>query len=78
MHVDRGKCPAKVVLRALLFAVLVLGFGASALAGADPDDAVDSIQTATPIKHVVIIVGENAALIIFSLPMFPKARTRGF
>jgi phospholipase C len=26
---------------------------------ADPDKSVDKIQTATPIKHVIIIVGEN-------------------
>src|SRR5215468_8170232 len=34
------------------------GFAASAYA-ADPDKAVDTIPTATPIKHLVIIVGEN-------------------
>src|SRR5262244_4180061 len=34
------------------------GFAASAYA-ADPDKAVDAIKTATPIKHVIIIVGEN-------------------
>src|SRR5215813_4065123 len=34
------------------------GFAASAYA-ADPDKAVDAIRTATPIKHVIIIVGEN-------------------
>jgi phospholipase C len=34
------------------------GFATSADA-ADPDKAVDAIKTATPIKHVIIIVGEN-------------------
>jgi len=62
MHVDTGKCRAKAALSASLFAISVLGFGASALAGADPDDAVDSIQTATPIKHVVIIVWRESQL----------------
>src|SRR5215469_14603408 len=41
--------------------VLVLaaiGLATSAYA-ADPDKAVDAIKTATPIKHVIIIVGEN-------------------
>jgi phospholipase C len=32
--------------------------GAGAFA-ADPDMAVDKISTASPIKHVIIIVGEN-------------------
>jgi phospholipase C len=46
---------------ALALALSVLGFGtaAQAQAGADPDKAVDAIPTATPIKHVIIIVGEN-------------------
>jgi hypothetical protein len=46
---------------ALTLARSVLGFGtaAQAQAGADPDKAVDAIPTATPIKHVIIIVGEN-------------------
>ena len=35
-----------------------VGFSNSAHA-ADPDKAVDAIRTATPIKHVLIIVGEN-------------------
>ena len=47
---------------------LLVGVSISALAtlamsgssrAADPDKAVDHIQTASPIKHVVIIVGEN-------------------
>jgi phospholipase C len=42
-----------------LLAASVLGFGAAAQAQQDPDKAVDSIKTATPIKHVIIIVGEN-------------------
>src|SRR5262249_16605240 len=35
-----------------------IGLATSADA-ADPDTAVDAIKTATPIKHVIIIVGEN-------------------
>jgi len=47
---------------------LFVGASVSALAAlglsnpvqaADPDKAVDAIKTATPIKHVIIIVGEN-------------------
>src|SRR5215468_223934 len=35
-----------------------VGFATSAFA-ADPDKTVDAIKTASPIKHVVVIVGEN-------------------
>lgn len=42
-----------------LLAVCALGFGTLAQAQSDPDKAVDKIPTATPIKHVIIIVGEN-------------------
>lgn len=45
-------------LTALLMA-MVLGLGPLAQAQTDPDKAVDKIPTATPIKHVIIIVGEN-------------------
>jgi len=44
---------------ASMWALAALGFAASAHAQGDPDRAVDSIPTATPIKHVIIIVGEN-------------------
>src|SRR5215470_13644290 len=41
--------------------VLVLASAALVISAfaADPDSAVDKIRTATPIKHVLIIVGEN-------------------
>src|SRR5260370_12554226 len=56
-----GKFRMKSTAYALALALSVLGFGtaAQAQAGADPDKAVDAIPTATPIKHVIIIVGEN-------------------
>ena len=46
---------------ALALALSMPGFGtaAQAQAGANPDKAVDAIPTASPIKHVIIIVGEN-------------------
>jgi phospholipase C len=40
-------------------ALSVIGLSATAHADNDPDQSVDSIRTATPIKHVIIIVGEN-------------------
>jgi phospholipase C len=60
MHTnDTGKSRAKAAACASMFALSVFGFGAAAQAAADPDNAVDAIQTATPIKHVIMIVGEN-------------------
>ena len=43
---------------ASLFLASTFGFCGSAYA-ADPNIPVDEIETATPIKHVIIIVGEN-------------------
>jgi phospholipase C len=46
----------------LTFAISFLSFGVPARAGNDgndPDKPVDALKTATPIKHVIIIVGEN-------------------
>ena len=60
MHrTDTGKSRARAVACASMLALSALGFGALAQAQADPDTSVDAIPTATPIKHVLIIVGEN-------------------
>src|SRR5215831_15016938 len=40
-------------------AALIGSMGSPIQAGPDPDKAVDKIKTATPNKHVIIIVGEN-------------------
>jgi phospholipase C len=56
---DTRKWRAKATACALMFTVSFFGFGAPAQAGNDPDRSVDAIETATPIKHVIIIVGEN-------------------
>ena len=58
---DTGKWRAKAVFCASMFAMSALGLGTMAQieAQTDPDAAVDKIPTATPIKHVIIIVGEN-------------------
>ncbi len=52
----RAKTIACASILALSFG---LGSSTQAQAQADPDKSVDSIKTATPIKHVIIIVGEN-------------------
>jgi phospholipase C len=41
---------------------------------ADPDKAVDQIKTASPIKHVVIIVGENRSFDHLFATYVPKAK----
>jgi phospholipase C len=53
-------------------AMVCLG-GAGAFA-ADPDKAVDKIHTATPIKHVLIIVGENRSFDHLYATYVPKNR----
>ena len=58
-----------------MFALTVSGFGAPAQAGADPDNAVDSIKTATPIKHVIIIVGENRSFDHLFATYLPKRKS---
>src|SRR5215831_484019 len=56
---------AMTIRRSRRTATGLAAFAASALAciaaghAADPDQAVDKIPTASPIKHVIIIVGEN-------------------
>src|SRR5882762_3038899 len=58
---DKRKWKEKATAGVLVFAISFLGFGASARAGDDQDgdNESHSIKTATPIKHVIIIVGEN-------------------
>ena len=40
-------------------AVALLGTASSALGRDDPDAAADRLHTATPIKHVIVVIGEN-------------------
>ncbi|HKR31847.1 MAG TPA: alkaline phosphatase family protein [Terriglobales bacterium] len=56
---DIGKWRSKAISCASIFALSISGFGPSAQAQTDSDRTVDRIPTATPIKHVIIIVGEN-------------------
>jgi hypothetical protein len=39
--------------------VLALSMGPAIAAGADPTGTPDSPKTATPIKHVIVVIGEN-------------------
>ena len=74
MHLnDTRKWRARAAACASMFAVSVFGFGASAQA-ADPVKAVDTIKTATPIKHVIIIVGENRSFDHLFATYVPKSK----
>ncbi|HTB93710.1 MAG TPA: alkaline phosphatase family protein [Candidatus Sulfotelmatobacter sp.] len=57
--VERRKWREKFTASILTIAMSAFGFAAPARAGNDSDKPVDKIKTATPIKHVIIIVGEN-------------------
>ena len=71
---DTRKWRATTIACASILAFSVFGLGSSAQAQADPDKAVDSIKTATPIKHVVIIVGENRSFDHIFATYEPKDR----
>ena len=62
---------AAVCLAALTGAFAAL---APAHAGPDPDRSVDRIPTASPIKHVIIIVGENRSFDHLFATYVPKTR----
>jgi phospholipase C len=71
---DTRKWRATTIACASILAFSVFGLGASAQAQADPDKAVDSIKTVTPIKHVIIIVGENRSFDHIFATYEPKDR----
>jgi phospholipase C len=74
---DTGKWLAKAFLCALMFIALTLGLAAPSQAQTDPDKAVDKIRTATPIKHVIIIVGENRSFDHLFATYEPRHRHEG-
>jgi phospholipase C len=55
-------------------AVLVSAAAAVPAQSADPDTAVDQLKTASPIKHVIIIVGENRSFDHLFATYKPKSR----
>ena len=71
---DTGKWRGKAFLCPSMLVALVLGLGTLAQAQTDPDKAVDKIPTATPIKHVIIIVGENRSFDHLFATYEPKNR----
>lgn len=71
---DTSKWLATALLCPSMFVALVLGLGTLVQAQTDPDKAVDKIPTASPIKHVIIIVGENRSFDHLFATYEPKNR----
>jgi phospholipase C len=72
---ETKKLPTKVTACALTFALLAFGLGVPAKAGDDLDKSADTIKTATPIKHVIIIVGENRSFDHLYATYVPKSKS---
>jgi len=71
---NTGKWLRKAVISQSMLVALILGLGTLTQAQTDPDKAVDKIPTATPIKHVIIIVGENRSFDHLFATFVPKNR----
>src|SRR5712675_255175 len=63
----------RLYIGASVSVLAAIGLANSAYA-VDPDKAVDAISTATPIKHVIIIVGENRSFDHIFATYVPKQR----
>ena len=73
-HSRKEKLSAKTIACTSMLALCVLGFDATCRAQ-DPDRAVDMIPTASPIKHVIIIVGENRSFDHIFVTYVPKSNS---
>ena len=73
---DKRKWKEKATACLLVFAISVFGFSAPVRADGDHDrdDDCDSIKTASPIKHVIIIVGENRSFDHLFATYVPKGK----
>jgi len=68
----RQYCSAVVAV-----AIALLGTGiAGSASSADPGAAADRPATASPIKHVIVVIGENQTSITSTAPMFRRAGIR--
>ena len=72
---ERRKWQEQFTACALTFALLCFSLGAPAKAGDDLDKSADAIKTATPIKHVIIIVGENRSFDHLYATYVPKSKS---
>src|ERR1700726_3188477 len=71
---ERRKWQEQATACTLTFALLAFGLSVPAKAGDDLDKSADAIKTATPIKHVVIIVGENRSFDHLYATYVPKSK----
>jgi len=73
---DKRKWKEKATACLLVFAISVFGFSAPVRADGDHDrdNDSDSIKTASPIKHVIIIVGENRSFDHLFATYVPKEK----
>jgi phospholipase C len=54
--------------------LVVLGIGLAASASAEQNDAPDRLKTSTPIKHLVVVIGENRSFDHIYATYAPKSR----
>jgi phospholipase C len=73
IHSSLVELRRRLFVGASVSALAAAGFSNAALA-VDPDKAVDAIKTASPIKHVIIIVGENRSFDHLFATYVPKAK----
>ncbi|MBV9246597.1 MAG: phosphoesterase, partial [Methylobacteriaceae bacterium] len=69
LRIFPGRRLAWLFVGASISAVAIAGPGHAA----DPDKAVEKIKTSTPIKHVIIIVGENRSFDHLFATYVPKS-----
>jgi phospholipase C len=64
----------RTVVGVSAMALVAAGLSTSGYGATDPDKAVDQLKTASPIKHVIIIVGENRSFDHVFATYKPKTR----
>jgi phospholipase C len=75
--IESRKWREKFTAAILTVAMSAFGFAPPSRAGDDSDKPVDKIKTATPIKHVIIIVGENRSFDHLFATYVPKNKKEG-
>ena len=77
MHsIDKTRWRTRTAIYACLCALSFPGANSSARADDDQQQTARSIRTATPIKHVIIIVGENRSFDHLFATYIPTTRRR--
>jgi len=74
-NLNRRKPPLSKSICATALAFSMLAYVPAGYGNDEPDKAVDRIRTATPIKHVIIIVGENRSFDHLYATYVPKNKS---